>query len=300
MQPAWKILAPIDLGVDSEASVEHAIDVTAAMSADLTLLYVANRNSSKQARRITWPTNLLGGSRKYLKVRRVVLPGSDTPESIIRYADSVNARLLLMTSESLGRGARFWRRSLTADVMAATRTPVWVTDLRSVGLDYRFRCRRILCALQLDGTDDAVINQAEALAQQCGGELILLGTVPEISEGLLQEVLQSRNRPLCRNRALEQIQELAKGLSVPYEASAMIGSPYACTRMAVRDHKVDLVVAARAVPKRIAPYCLDMRSIRRQISCPLLSVAIGSPAIHFHGETMEATQTHEDVLALHG
>ena len=101
-----------------------------------------------------------------------------------------------MTSEKYEGWTRFWKHSVTGEVMESTRRPVCVTDLRLADTDYRFRSRRILCVLNLDGTDDPLVLQAEALAQRSGGELILLGVVPEIDEGLLLEAIPGLDRPV--------------------------------------------------------------------------------------------------------
>ena len=59
MQPAWKVLAPIDLSVDPEGPVDHAINIARAMRAELTLLYVVDQRWYKRARRLGWPLNAL-------------------------------------------------------------------------------------------------------------------------------------------------------------------------------------------------------------------------------------------------
>jgi len=278
MQPVWKVLAPIDLVVDSEGPVDHAINIATAMRAELTLLYVVDQRWYKRASRLGWPPNALGRTQTHCAIHRLILPGNAV-ETITRYADFIKADLLAMTSEKYERWTCFWNHSVTGGVMESTQRPVCVTDLRLADTDYRFRSRKILCVLNLDGTDDPLILHAEALAQRSGGELILLGVVPELDEGLLIEAIHGLDRPLSANVAVKRIRELGKGISVPYRTSVMIGSPYKCIRAAAREHSADIVMAARPSPGRMESYCLDMQSVLRRISCPLVSVTGSAAAV---------------------
>jgi nucleotide-binding universal stress UspA family protein len=271
MQPPWKVLAPIDLAVDPEGSVDHAINIATAMRAELTLLYVVDQRWYKRARRLAWPRNALGRTQTPCTIHRLVLPG-DAVETITRYADFIKADLVAMTSGKYEQWTSFWNHSVTGNVLEITQRPVCVTDLRLVETNYRFRSRRILCVLNLDGTDDQLILQAESLAQRSGGELILLGVVPELDEGLLIEAIHGVDRPLSANVAVKRLRELGKGIFVPYKTSVMMGSPYKCISAAAREHTADIVMAARSSPGRMESYCLDMRSVLRRISCPLVSV----------------------------
>ena len=106
-----------------------------------------------------------------------------------------------MTAEHHRRWSRYWRSSVTEDVLARTLRRVCITDPGSADRDNRFSGRRILCVLSLDGTDDSLLWQAEALAQRSRGELILLGVVPGIDEGLLLETVPGYDRPLSAQLA---------------------------------------------------------------------------------------------------
>lgn len=270
MQPAWKVLAPIDLSVDPEGPVEHAIDIAMALDANLTLLHVGDQR--------WWPSNAFTKTGADCDIHRLILPGHPA-KTIARYAEFINADLLAMTSENCGRWSRFWKQSVTRDVMGYTRRQICMTDIRSTDADYRFSCRRILCALSLDGTDDPLVTRAEALAQRSGGNLILLGVVPGIDEGLLLESITGFDRPLSPSLAVERIGTLGKGISVPYRTSVMMGSPYKCIRIAAREHNVDVVMAARSTPGQTQSNCLDMRSVLRGLPCPLVSITGSSASV---------------------
>jgi len=171
-QPAWKILAPIDLSINAEGPVAHATNIALAMGAELTLLYVVDQRCNSWRGRLRWPSNALNDVLADCAVHRLILPAGNPAETIARYAEFINADLLAMTSEHYGKWSRFWKHSVTRDVMRWTKRPVCVTDLRSADADYRFRCRRILCMLTLDGTDDQLLLHVQVLAQRSASDLM--------------------------------------------------------------------------------------------------------------------------------
>ena len=293
MQPAWKILAPIDLSINPEGPVEHATNIALAMGAELTLLYVVDQRCNSRRDRLRWPSNALNDVLTDCAVHRLILPAGNPAETIARYAEFINADLLAMTSENYGRWSRFWKHSVTRDVMRCTRRPVCVTDLRSADADYRFRCRRILCTLSLDGTDDQLLLHAQALAQRSASDLILLGVVPEVDEGILLETILGFDRPLSPSVAVERIRVLGEGISVRYETSVMIGSPYNCIRIAAREHGADVVMAARPSQAWTESNYLDMRSVLRRLPCPLISVTESLPSVRSITREREAAPDFE-------
>ena len=277
MQQTWKVLAPIDLAYDPEAAVEHAIHVATAMDSELTLLYVANQLRPAGDNLLAWPQNALAAGRTPRGIRRRVLPGKPA-EMIVRYAELSDADLVLMTSENCGGWKRFWKHSVTAEVMASSHRPLWVIDWKAVDDDYHFKCRTILCVLNLDGTDEPVVKHAESLALRSGGELIMASAVPENGEHLLHEVIGGTNRPLSAQLALERMGAIGAGLSAPYKTSVMTGSLNRCARLAAQQHSADIVVASSAAPGSMSANGFDIRSVLRQLPCPVVSVPHNSSA----------------------
>lgn len=272
MQPVWQVLAPIDLLTDPEGPVEHAISISGALGAELTLLYVSRQRRFQEAGRRGWPRNAFNEARTKRAIHRVILPG-DPAETISRYAEFINADLLVMTAEHHRRWSRYWRSSVTEGVLARTLRRVCITDPGSADRDNRFSGRRILCVLSLDGTDDSLLWQAEALAQRSRGELILLGVVPGIDEGLLLETVPGYDRPLSAQLAAQRLQALGKGITVPYRTSIMTGSDYNCIRDAAEEQSADVVIAARPSRGQTEAQFLRVRAILRGLPCPLVSVS---------------------------
>jgi len=270
MQPVWQVLAPIDLALDSEGAVEHAINICSVVGGELTLLHVSHQ-SWFQGGGGGWPRNAFNEVRTKCDIHRVVLPGSP-PETISRYAEFINADLLAMTTERHRRWSHFWRNSVTEDVLGRTLRRVCITDPGLADRDNRFSGRRILCVLSLDGTDDSLLWQAEELAQRSGGELILLGVVPGIDEGLLLETVPGYDRPLSSQLAAERLQAVGKGISVSHKTLIMSGSEYNCIRVAAEEQSADVVMAARPSPGQTESTFLAVRTLLRRLPCPLVSV----------------------------
>jgi nucleotide-binding universal stress UspA family protein len=73
MQPAWKILAPIDLSIKPDGPIEHAINIALAMGAELTLLYVVDQRGNSRRARLSWPLNDFEG-----RIDRLRCPSPDS------------------------------------------------------------------------------------------------------------------------------------------------------------------------------------------------------------------------------
>ena len=115
-----------------------------------------------------------------------------------------------------------------------------------------------------DEADESTVLQAEALARRSGGELILLGIVPEIDEAMLYKAWPGEARPLSSRLAADRLRKIATSLSASCKTLVMIGSQYRCIGLAARQCAADMVVVSRSG--------MEMRLFRR-LTCPVLSVA---------------------------
>ena len=116
MHPVWKVLAPIDLSAETETSVQHAIDVASTMAADLQPL-ICGRSAMVSTQTVArLAIKCAGGSQTNCEIHRLVLTGKK-PETITRYADFMEADLVLMTSRSFGAWTRLWKGCTPAEVM---------------------------------------------------------------------------------------------------------------------------------------------------------------------------------------
>lgn len=294
MQSAWKILAPVKLNEHTGPAVEGAVDVANATAAELVLLHVLDRRFYREARRAGWPPQSMGTVDGSTNIQRVVLPG-DPATKICHYADFINANMVLMTSSSRG-WTRFWRRSLSAEVLDSTHRPVLVTSRKHIHADYRFRCRKILCVLALDGSDDPIIECATALAARTGAEIAFLHVLPETSEGLLSWGLAGSDRPLSRAVAIERIRVLGDTLPVPYTTAIVTGALHKNISAVAKQMAADVVLVGRAMPGAWAPGCPDPGAVLAHATCPVLSVPVSNSPTHAQSVGRYQQPSRENVL----
>jgi nucleotide-binding universal stress UspA family protein len=265
----WKILAPVDLGSEAGARVQHALNVSEAVQGDLTLLYVIN-GRSKGAEPVEWPASAVAGHCR-CEVRRLVLVGS-VAERVGRYADDLGADLVTVTAASYRWWSRLWRRSAAAEIAAATDRAVCFTRLSAPASANAFRS--ILCVVALDGTDDPLVRFSEELAQRCDATLLLLHVVPEVSEGLLAfGVPGVEDRPLNKEVAEQRLRELTAGLSRPHLTAITTGSAYRSIAKLAREYEADVVITGRGDGTLSG---LDASAVFSRVSCPVISVPVGS------------------------
>ena len=278
MASMWKVLAPVDLRFDTEAQVEYAAGVAGVLGAELSLLHVSTGKWYQHPHRLGWPPSAFGAQTADLDIHRLVLTGP-IAETIVRYADRMDADLILMATRAYG-SRRPWRKSITKEVLKATRRrPVFIRKQIDLDLGGCFRCRRVLCVVGLDGQDEAVFQQAQNIASRTNAELVILHAVPPVNEGLLAYGLENQGaRPLSVNFAREKLAELTKGLCVPFRTSVMVGSAAACIASAAREHTVDLIITARATSgayiERSGAYTAELKPALARLNCPVLTVAL--------------------------
>jgi len=244
----WKVLAPVDLRFDTEPQVEYAAGVAGVLGAELNLLHVSTARWYQHSHRLGWPPSAWGSRTPDLDIHRLVLAGP-VPETVARYADHIDADLLLITTRTYSSRTRPWRRSMTAEIMKATRRPVLIRKEIDADLGGCFGSRQILCVVGLDGQDAGVLSHAQDLAVRTRAELIFLHVVPPVSEGLLAYGLANfSSRPLSAEFAAQRLAELTSNMHVSVRSFIKTGSATKCIASAARENAADLVLTARMIP----------------------------------------------------
>jgi hypothetical protein len=282
----WKILAPVDLGSDAEARVQNALNVAEAVQGDLTLLYVTN--GSYRAEPIEWPANAMA-NRGTCHVLRSVLVGP-VGETVERYADDVGADLVTVTAGSYRWWNHLWRKPAAAAIADVTDRPVCFTRLTGPPPATAFRS--ILGVVRLDGTDDALLRFSEEVAQRSEATLVLLHVLPEVSEALIAYGIPGADdRPLSREVAEERLRDLTARLSHPHLTAITTGSAYRSIANLAREHAADVVITGRGDDGFPA---LDAGAVLSRVSCPVISVPVGSRALvsssPVHGQVIRREQ----------
>lgn len=263
MRNRWKILAPVDLGSEADARVQHALNLAEAMQGDLTLLYVID---SKIAEAVEWPRNAIPrdcGRR----VRRLVLTGK-VGETVARHADTMDADLIAVAAQPNPWWRRMWRRHAATGIARSTARALCYT--RISGPPPAAALRSILCLVNLDGAEDGLLHFSQELAQRSDATLIFLHVLPEMSEASLAYGVRGSDRPLGREVAEHRLRELTGRLSVPHLGAIRTGSAYAAIAKLAREYGVDLVITGRS-DGALAP--LDPNAVLSRVSCPVMSVS---------------------------
>jgi nucleotide-binding universal stress UspA family protein len=270
---AFRIVAPVDLSAseeDLELPIRYALGLAEATGAELRLLYVSPKGRPRAAFPEAWR------AAQECSAHVTCATVSGTPAATITgYADFVNASLLLLGKTAAPRWRPSWKRSVSAQVAAASSRPVCVAEPSALRRQPSFQGRPILCAATLDGGDYPVLEEAERLALRTGAELILMGVVPEISEALSIEAVLGPYRPLSATLAETRLERLAADLQVPCRTLIKTGSPYRCIAKVARDAGAGMVITARRSPQFRLGWCLDLPRLRSMLGCPVVSALPG-------------------------
>ena len=269
MHDRWKVLAPVDLGSEAEAHVQHALNAAEAVKGDLTMLYVLD-GRIRHAEGFEWPANAMAAHRNSA-VRRLPVVGS-VADTVGRYANDVGADLITVTVGSNRWWNRVWRKSTAAAIARATDRPIYLTDRSAPPLSSAFKS--FLCVVALDGTDDPLVRFSEELAQRYDATLVLLHVLPEVNEGLMAYgLLAADDRPLSREVAERRLKELTAGLYCPNLTAITTGSAYRAIEKLRREHEADAVITGR---RDGAVSDLDPGVLLSRVPGPVISVRTGS------------------------
>jgi nucleotide-binding universal stress UspA family protein len=267
----WNVVAAVALERNTDGQTRYAIETAASLPANLTVLYVGPDRIF--ARRMF---QVGGGSCEALLEK-------NPAQSIVRYAHAVEADLILLTDDHFGVPRRFWKPTVAQAVMRLSPKPVMAAghclheEITGEPLARAWPYRVILCPLALDSSDRTVMDHAAVVARKWDAELVLLGVVPKIDDGLLAEMRPASLRPLCEQQAASRLQFLASRLSVPNRTVVRTGSAEKAIEEVSRECEADLLIAARAFPHGSGAFRPDLNSLRRKLHCPVLSVVEGSP-----------------------
>jgi hypothetical protein len=132
--------------------------------------------------------------------------------------------------------------------------------------------------LNLDGTDDPLIDCATLMAARSGADIAILHVLPETSEGLLAWQVAQLDRPLSRAVALGRIRDLSDTLPPSYTTAIMAGPLHKSIAVAAKQSSADIIIVGRDMPGAWAPGSADAVAVLRQAICPVLSVPVASPA----------------------
>lgn len=281
MTKPWTILAPVTLQGTSTKAIEHAVNVSNDMRAQLVLLHVISPAASVgPARTRFWPEAAMAEDAVDFGLRRVVRRGLPAP-TIHRYAEEIQADLILMPV-----GASVWspvRRSVTSMVLASTQRPVQLWNPSAAADAAPFRCRQLLCVVELDGDDGAVIEATNEMAARTDAKVEVLHIVPNATESLLFHSLDQPHRPLSSSLAAIRLRQLRAQLRPVVSTSIAVGEPHKSIVQTARRKAADVALVRRKAASSWSTAGWEHGAIVRNAGCPVISVAApasGAERIH--------------------
>jgi nucleotide-binding universal stress UspA family protein len=264
--PTKKILFPTDFSQFSESAAEHVAGLARATGGKPWLLHIVpcisvwhgasesyfdetgsgpaaqlqgNQAAAEDAARKT----LRAFQEKHfgrLTVGACVKSGG-VAESIVEYADEIDADLIMMPTRGFGPARRFLIGSVTAKVLHDTPRPTWTTPhvrelepfhpYRHVvcAVDYRVHCRSV------------PLRAAASFAQLFNGKLTVVSSIPTHSETESSRKPGEPAQPTKRE-AILGLRKLLEELEINASIDVLEGSEGEVVRQAAVFEDADLVV----------------------------------------------------------
>lgn len=260
---------------DSRQIMHYGAGIAAAADAEVSVLHVAKPGIDGEQRE--WP----GGrgtvrSGRASRAHRLVLPGKRA-ETIVKYADDIDADVILMPACKRGLFGQLLFGSTSMDVVRGTNRPVWIAK---PPLEAKFHGGRILCWVKLGAEGQSLIRYAARWASVLQGKLLLVHAVPLISEAMLASYgfEDWGEIELMPKAAHRRVMCMAEGIDVPYEVEVVTGDVRGNVRKAADRWRADLVIAGRSrrgvggkageiiarSPCPVISYCEEYREAERE------------------------------------
>jgi nucleotide-binding universal stress UspA family protein len=197
----------------------------------------------------------------------------DPGYAILAQAEKSHADLIMMPTHGDGPFRSFVVGSSTVRVLHRAPCAVWTgAHLENESAQAHVGITRILCALDLEHDNAAVLKAAAAIAKKFDAELRLVHCVPVPEGGPAEEFLSEFDRFLA-DSAREKLSKLQSASGTAFEVTLEGGHISKVVRDAAVRHRADLVVIGRGhaqVP--LSRLRTNAYAIVREAPCPVLSV----------------------------
>jgi len=285
-----RILFPVDFSEQCVSTVPAVKALAKRFSADLALLHVVDLPpawfGSPEA--ASWAA-LINGDRLreagVIALDRFVAQhfsdvhvDSNTDEGdaarlIADYACEDHADLIMMPTRGYGQFRAFLLGSVTAKVLHDAHCPVWTgVHTEQMAAHPPDRWKRVLCALDTDPREVAVLRWAAEFAAGQGLALRLVHAVQGADATLTRESDPSMYEFLF-NVAREAIAKMQAEAGTRFEVCLLGGGVGRAVHQAAVGHDADLVVIGRGVmQKTLGRLRSNGYSIIREAPCPVISI----------------------------
>jgi hypothetical protein len=157
---------------------------TVVLGAELQLLHVA-RTSAESSSSQRRPVQRFIGRGSFIAYDTHAVVLGKPAERIVRYADEIDADLIIMPSRRYGTLRQLIFGSTTMDVVRLTTRSVWIVTRQSLRRGATLTCRRIVCGIDLSSEGQPVMKYADTLAVGCAADLVFVHAVPGLSDAVL-------------------------------------------------------------------------------------------------------------------
>jgi nucleotide-binding universal stress UspA family protein len=193
---------------------------------------------------------------------------------IADYANDVETNLIMMPTRGYGPFRAFLLGSVTAKVLHDAHCPVWTSAHAERFEPETARWNQVLCALDTDPRDVAVLRWAAefACASTAGGPPINLRLVHAV-EGASNRESDPGLYQFLFQIARERMAKMQSEAGTSFEICFLPGKVGHAVRQAAFGHNADLVVVGRGVlQKTLGRLRSNAYSIIRQAPCPVISI----------------------------
>jgi nucleotide-binding universal stress UspA family protein len=291
---AWlsRILAPVDFSPRCRGAIQYAETLSCHFHSELILLHVleppvalyaapealaystagdltAERLDQRKIELGAYP----GGQCPDISVTREVVEG-DPARQIVDYARDHDVDLIVMATHGYGPFRRFLLGSVTAKTLHDAGCPVWTGPHLEDAPSYEtIGFRRILCAIDLAISSNAVLKWAGRFAQDYGAELAIVHILPESLVQWGGVYFDPEWRTQAAADARDQVAQLQEEINVAGEVLIEIGdAPVAVSDVVLR-RKADLLVIGRGRESGLLGRLrANAYAILRESPCPVVTI----------------------------
>jgi nucleotide-binding universal stress UspA family protein len=205
-----------------------------------------------------------------LAVQKCVQSG-DPALQIRDYARQKRVDLIMMPTHGYGPFRGLLLGSVTAKVLHDVECPVWTTaHTTEIATNVNKPWRLMICAVDDDNRDLALIRWAAELASEQDTELVLIHAVGGFEaepEGVADPL-----REFLFGVARERIERMQSEAGTRLELSLVTGNPAKVVRQAALQRGADLVLVGRgAIQKHFGRLRSNAYAIIRDAPCPVIS-----------------------------
>jgi len=209
---------------------------------------------------------------KHFNVRRVCRIGEPV-ETIVEEASTWQPDLVMMPTHGVGYFRRHLLGSVTAKLLHDLTCPVWTSVHAEAAPRLEdIHCRRVLCAVDLGDTSEAVLKWAAWLAGRFDAKLALAHAASDISGSVEAWPVADELRRAVMETTKKRLAQLQAAAGSNAELFVESGVPSTVISESAKRFGADLIVIGRHSGAGLAKLFNAAYSIFTDSPCPVISV----------------------------